>query len=251
MYVHGPKIKFIFLPLVSLRILVRAEKNMGSSFFVVQSLSRVQFFVTPWTAACQSSLSFPISQNLFRFISTESVMTSKSSHPLSPPSLPALNLSQDQGLFWWVDSASGGQVLQLVSASGLPMNIYDWFPLGLTGLISLQSKRLSKSLLQDDNLKASILQCPAFFMAQLSHPYMATGKTIALNVWTYVGKMMSLLFNTLSRFITFLPRSKCLLISWLQSLSTVTLEPNKIKPLTVSIFLPIYLPWSYLLLKDQ
>ena len=93
MCVHGPKIKFIFLPLVSLRILVRAEKNMGSSFFVVQSLSRVQFFVTPWTAACQSSLSFPISQNLFRFISIESVMTSKSSHPLSPPSLPALILA--------------------------------------------------------------------------------------------------------------------------------------------------------------
>ena len=120
----------------------------------------------------------------------------------------------------------------------------DWFDF-------LAVQETLKSLLQDDNLKASILQCPAFFMAQLSHPYMATGKTIALNVWTYVGKMMSLLFNTLSRFITFLPRSKCLLISWLQSLSTVTLEPNKIKPLTVSIFLPIYLPWSYLLLKDQ
>ena len=161
-YVHGPKIKFIFLPLVSLRILVRAEKNMGSSFFVVQSLSRVQFFVTPWTAACQSSLSFPISQNLFRFISTESVMTSKSSHPLSPPSLPALNLSQDQGLFWWVDSASGGQVLQLVSASGLPMNIYDWFPLGLTGLISLQSKRLSRVFSRTTIWKHQ------FFSAQLS-----------------------------------------------------------------------------------
>ena len=121
----------------------------------------------------------------------------------------------------------------------------DWFDL-------LAVQGTLKSLLQDHNLKASILQCSAFFMAQLSHPYMTTGKTIALNVWTYVGKMMSLLFNTLSRFvITFLPRNKCLLISWLQSLSTVTLEPNKIKSLTVSIFLPIYLPWSYLLLKDQ
>ena len=78
------------------------------------------------------------------------------------------------------------------SASDLPMNIQDWFPLGLTGLISLQSKGLSKSLLQHHSSKASIFQCSAFFMAQLSHPYMTTGKTIALTGWAFVGKVMSL-----------------------------------------------------------
>ena len=89
-------------------------------------------------------------------------------------------------------------------------------------------------------MKASVLQCSAFFMVQLSHPYMTTGKTITL---TFVGKAMSLIFNTLSSFvIAFLPRRKCLLISWLQSLSTVILEPKKIKSVIVSIFSPIYLP---------
>ena len=85
-----------------------------------------------------------------------------------------------------------------------------------------------KKLLQHHSSKASILQCSAFFTVQLSHPYMTTGKTIALNRWTYVGKVMSLLFNVLSRLvITFHPRSKCLLISWLQSPSAVILEPKK------------------------
>ena len=96
-----------------------------------------------------------------------------------------------------------------------------------------------KSLLQHHSLKASILECSAFFMVQLSHPYMTTGKTIALTRWTFVGKAMSLLFNMLSRFVTaFLPRSKHLLISWLQSPSAVILEPQKIKFVTVSIVSP-------------
>uniref|UniRef100_A0AC11DMJ8 Uncharacterized protein n=1 Tax=Ovis aries TaxID=9940 RepID=A0AC11DMJ8_SHEEP len=87
-----------------------------------------------------------------------------------------------------------------------------------------------KSLLQHHSSKASILQCSAFFTVQLSHPYMTTGKTIALTRWTLVDKVMSLLLNMLSRLvITFLPRSKCLLISWLQSPSAVILEPRKIK----------------------
>ena len=86
---------------------------------------------------------------------------------------------------------------------------------------------------------ASILQRSALFMAQLSHPYMTTGKTTALTIWTFVSKVMSLLFNTLYRFvIVFLPRSKHLLISWLQSLSTVILEPEKIRSVTVSIVSP-------------
>ena len=100
------------------------------------------------------------------------------------------------------------------SASALPISIQDWFPLGWTGLIYLQSKGL-KSLLQHHSWKASVLRHSAFFMVQLSKPYMTTGKTIALTIWTFVGKGMSLLFNMLSRLvITFLLRSKCLLISW-------------------------------------
>ena len=110
-----------------------------------------------------------------------------------------------------------------------------WFPLGWTGWISLQSKGLLKSLLQHHSSKASILLCWAFFIVQLSHPYMTTGKTIALTRRTFVSKAMSLLFNMLSRLvITFLPKSKYLLILWLQSPSAVILEPKNIKSATVS-----------------
>ena len=103
---------------------------------------------------------------------------------------------------------SGGQSIGVsASASVLPMNIQDWFPLGWTGWISLQSKGLS--LFQHHSSKASILQCSAFFIVQLSHPYMTTGKTSALTRRTFVGKVMSLLFHMLSRLvITFLSRSK-------------------------------------------
>ena len=98
---------------------------------------------------------------------------------------------------------------------------------------------IPKSLLQHHSSKASILQLSAFFIVQLSHPYMTTGKTIALTRWTFVGKVMSLLLNMLSRLvITFLPRIKCLLISWPQSPSAVILEPRKIKSDTVSTVSP-------------
>ena len=108
----------------------------------------------------------------------------------------------------------------------------DWFDL-LAVLGTL------KSLLQHHSWIVSILQCSAFFMVQLSYLYMTTGKTIALTIRTFVGQVMSLLFNMLSGFvIAFLPRSKCLLISWLQSLSAVILEPKKIKSVTVSIVSP-------------
>ena len=104
----------------------------------------------------------------------------------------------------------------------------DWLDL-------LAVQRTLKSLLQHHSSKASILQCSAFFTVQLSHPYMTTGKTIALTTQTFVGKVISLLFNMLSRLvITFLPRSKRLLISWLQSSSAVILEPQKIKSDSVS-----------------
>ena len=117
----------------------------------------------------------------------------------------------------------------------LPMNIQDLFPLGLTGLISLQSK----SLLQYHSSKASVLQRSAFFIVQLSHLYMTTGKTIVLTRWTFVGKVMFLLLNMLSRLvIVLILRSKHLLASWLQSPSAVILEPKKMKSVTVSIVSP-------------
>ena len=106
----------------------------------------------------------------------------------------------------------------------------DWFDL-------LPVQGTLKSLLQHHSSKASILWHSAFFMVQLSHPYMTTGKTIALTRWTFVDKVMLLLFNMLSRLvITFFPRSKCLLISWLQSPSAVILEPRKIKTVSPSIY---------------
>ena len=118
------------------------------------------------------------------------------------------------------------------------MSIQGWFPLGLTALISLKSKGL-KSILQDRSSKVSILRRSAFFMVYLWHPYMTTGKTIVLTIQTLVVKVMPLLCNTLSRFvIAFLPRSKHLLISWLQSPSAVILEPKEIKSATVSTFPP-------------
>ena len=116
--------------------------------------------------------------------------------------------------------------------SGLISFRIDWFDL-------LAVRGTLKSLLQHHSLKASILRRSAFFMVQLSHPFTTTGKTIALTRWTFVGKVMSLLFNMLSRLvITFLPRSKRLLISWLQSPSAVILEPRKIKSDTVSTVSP-------------
>ena len=116
--------------------------------------------------------------------------------------------------------------------SGLISFRIDWFdPLVVQGTL--------KNLLQYHSLKASIFQCSAFFMVQLSHLSMTTGKTIALTIWTFVDKVMSMLFNMLSRLvIAFIPRCKCLLISWLQSTSAVILESKKIKSVIVSIVYP-------------
>ena len=121
--------------------------------------------------------------------------------------------------------------------SGLISIRMDWLdPLAVQGTL--------KSLLQYHSSKVSVLQCSAFFMIQLSHPYMTTGKTITLTRWNFVGKVMSLVFNMLSGLvIAFLPRSKHLLSSWLQSPSAVILEPAKIVSHCFHCF-PIYLPWS-------
>ena len=154
---------------------------------VVQLLSRVQLLETPWTAACQASLSFTNSWSLLRLMSIKSVMPSNHlilCHPLLlPQSFPASGSFPMSQLF-----ASGGQSIGAsASASVLPMNIQDWFPLEWTGLTSLQCKGVS-SLLQHHSSKASILLCSAFFTVQLSHLYMTSGKTIALSRWPLSAK---------------------------------------------------------------
>ena len=157
-----------------------------------------------------------------------------------PQSLPVSESFPMSQLFPWGGQSTGVSAL----ASFLPKKSQGWSPLEWTGWISLQSKELS-SLLQHHSSKASILRCSAFFPVQLSHPYMTTGKTIALTRQTFVGKVMSLLLNMLSRLvITFLPRSKHLLISWLQSPSAVILEPPKNKVCHCFHCFPIYFPWS-------
>ena len=151
------------------------------------------------------------------------------SYALSSPFPPALNLSQSQGLLQWVSSSH--QIAKILEFQ-LQHQSFQEHP----GLISFRMNWLDllavqgtlKSLLQHHSSKASILQCSAFFIVQLSHPYMSTGKTIGWTRWTFVRKVMSLLFNMLSRLvIIFLPRNKHLLISWLQSPSTVILGPKK------------------------
>ena len=136
--------------------------------------------------------------------------------------------------------ASDGQSTGSFSFNISPFNEYSGlisFRIDWIDLFAVQETL--KNLLQHHSSKASILQHSAFFTVQLSHPYMTTGKTIALTRQTFVGKIMSLLFNMLSRLvITFLPRSKHLLISWLQSTSAVILEPKKIKSVTMSIVSP-------------
>ena len=131
---------------------------------------------------------------------------------------------------WPKDWSFSFSISPSIEYSGLISFRVDWFD-----LLAIQGTL--KSLLQHHSLKASFLWCSTFFMVQVSHPYMTTGKTIALTIQIFVGKVMSLLFNRLFGFvIAFLPRSKCLLISWLQSLSAVILEPKKIKSVYFLLF---------------
>ena len=134
---------------------------------------------------------------------------------------------------------SGGQSIGVsASASVLPMNIQAWFPLELTGLISLQPKGLSR-VFSSTTVQKHQFFGPLLSLWSNSHPYMTTGKTIALTRWTFVSKVISLLFNVLSRWvIAFIPRSKCLVVSWLQSPPVVILEPMKIKSVTVCVVSP-------------
>ena len=208
-------------------------------FSSVQSLSRVRLFATPWTAASQASLSITNSCSPPKPMSIESVMPSNHLILCCPlfllPSIfPSIRVfSNDSALCirWPKYWSFTFNISPSNEHAGLISFRMDLDLLAVQGAL--------KSLLQHHSSKASILPCSAFFIVQLSHPYMTTGKTIALTTWTSVDKVMSLLFNMLSRLvITFLPRSKCLLISWLQSPSAVIFKPRKIKSDTVSTVSP-------------
>ena len=181
-----------------------------NDFVVVRSLSHIQLFVTPMNCGTPG---FPVLQYIPEFAQTPVHWVSDAiqlSHSLPPPSLLAFSLSQNQSFpvsqLFASDSQSIGAS---ASASVLPMNIQGWFPLGLIGLISLQSKGLPRIFSSTILQKHQFFGHSAFFMVQLSHPYMTTGKTITLTIQTFVDKVISLFFNTLSRFvIAFLTRSK-------------------------------------------
>ena len=184
----------------------------------------------------------PNSRSSLKLMSIESVMPSSHlilCHPLLllPPIPPSIRVFSNESTLrmrwpkYWSFSFSISPSKEI---SGLISFRMDWLDL-------LAVQGTLKSLLQHHSSKASILWSSAFYTN--SHPYMTTGKTIALTIWTFVSKVMSLLFNMLFRFvIAFLPRRKHLLIPWLQSLSTVILEPPKIKYVTASMFSPFYLP---------
>ena len=183
------------------------------TFTSVQSLSRVQLFATPWTAACQASLSITSFQSLLKFMSIESVMPFSClilCRPLLllPSIFPRIRVFSNESFLhirwpkYWSFSFS---ISPSKEYSGLISFRMDCLDLVVQGTL--------KSLLQNHSSKSSILQHSAFFMFQLSHPYTTTGKTIALARWTFVGKVMSLLFNMLFKLvITFLPRSKRILL---------------------------------------
>ena len=208
---------------------------MSSQFSSVQLLSHIRLFATPWTAARQVSLSVTNPQSLPKLMSIESVMASNHlilCHPLLllPSIFPRIRVFSNESVLcirwpkYWHFSFN---ISPSDEHSGLISFRMNWLDL-------LAVQGTLKSLFQHHSSKASILQCSAFFTVRLSHPYMTTGK-LALTRWTFVGKVMSLLFNMLSRLvITFLPRSKRLLISWLQSPSAVIVEPQKMKSATIS-----------------
>ena len=217
-----------------------SPKRWKRKFSSAQSLSHVQLFATPWTVAHQASMSITNSQSLLKLMSIKSVMPSNHLILCIPclflPSIfPSIRVFSNESLLrirwpkYWSFSFSispSNEYLALISFR------IDWFDLFVV-------QGTLRSLLQHHSSKASSLWCSAFFMVRLSHPYMITGKAIALTRQTFVGNVMSLLFNTLSRLvISFLPKSKCLLISWLQLPSAIILEPRKIKSLTVSIVSP-------------
>ena len=195
------------------------EADHSRLVVVVQLLSCIWLFVTPWTAAHQASLSFTVSRSFLRFVSIESVMPSNylilcCSLLFLPPIFPSIRVFSNELVLhirWPKYGSFSFSISPSNEYSGLISFRMDWLDL-------LAIQRTLKSLLQHHNSKASINSLVlSLAMVQFLHPYMTTGKTIAWTRWTFVSKVMSLFFNMLSRFvITFLPGSKCLLISWLQ-----------------------------------
>ena len=222
---------------------------------VAQLSSHVWLFATPWTAACQASLSLTISRSLPKFMFTASLIPSSHLNlwyslvlPLIFPSIRDFSNESAVCIRWPKYWSFNFNISPSNEYSRLISYKTDWFDLlGVQGTL--------RSLLQHHSLKASILWCSALFTVQLSQPYVTTGKTIALTIWTFVDGVMSLPFNILSRFvIAFLPRSNRLLISLLQSPSTVILEPKKRKSVNASTFSQSYTnqfhTGFYLLLLD-
>ena len=216
--------------------------KLSDKFSLVQSLTHVWLFATPSTAARQASLSITNSWSLLKLLSIESVMPSNYlilCHPLLLlPSLFPRNKVFESVLIRWPKYWSFSFSISLSNEySGLIFLRMDWLDL-------LEVQGTLKSLLQHHSLKASILHCSVFFIVQLSHPCMTTGEVTVLTRQTFVGIVMSLLFNMLSRLvITFLPRSKCTLISWLQSPSAVIWAPQN-KVWHCFHCFSIYFPWS-------
>ena len=211
--------------------------------FSIQFSSVAQLYPTLCDPMDCSTLGFPVHHQLPGLTQTHVHQVDDAiqpSHPLLSPSPPAHNPSQHQGPFQWVKFHMRWPKYWSFSFGIRPSNEHPGlisFRMDWLDLLSVQGTL--ESLLQHHSSKALIPWLSAFFTVQLSHPYMTTGKTIALTRWTFVGKVMSLLFNMLSRLvITFLPRRKCLLISWLQSPSAVILEPRKINSDTVSTVSP-------------
>ena len=216
--------------------LLNVQVTHSVQFSSVQSLSHVRLFATPWPAARQASLSITNSRSSLKLTSIESMMPSNylilcGLLLLLPSVFPRIRVFSTESalLIRWPTYWSFRFNISLPNEHPGPISFrMDWLDL-------LAVQGTLKSLLQHHSSKASILGHSGFFIVQFSHPYLTTGKTIALTRQTLVGKVMSLLFNMLSRLvITFPPRSKCLLITWLQSSSAVILEPRKIKSATVS-----------------
>ena len=209
-------------------------------------------FVTPWTVAHQTSLSITNTQEPILTHVCHVGDAIQPSHPLSSPSPPAFNLPQHQDLFKWsvlhIRCPKHWSFSFNISPSNEHLGLIS-FRMDWLDLLAVQGNL--KSFLQHHSSKASTLQWSAFFVAQISHPYITTGKNIPLTGQIFIGKVLALLFNTLSRLvIAFLWRSKCLLISWLQSPSAVILEPaaythqEKKKVSYCFHCFPIYLQWS-------
>ena len=245
---HRPRLLWYWMVCLhvcdSAKILLKHLFHLWIWFSSVQSLSHAWLSVTPWTAAHQASLSITNSWSLLRLMSLESVMPSNHlvlCHLLLllPSIFPSISVYSNESALhirWPKNWSFSFSISPSNEYAGLIFIRMDWLDL-------LAVQGTLKSLLQHHSSKASVLWHSAFFIVQLSHPYMTTGKTIALTRWTFVSKVMSLLFNMLSRLaITFLPRSKHInLMAAVTICSDFGAQKNKVWHCFHCF--PIYLPW--------